>query len=159
MTSLLIGRPSLSRMAVLCSALVLLASVSASADQIRVLLVMPAESGRLARQVSRFEDALRRSSGGVVRAQSLLDADAVVQFTSYRRLLPAGGKSQDWWYGQYKLLTATGEGDRAQASIKPFAFVVGDCEDWQVERALDLLGATLARALGWPPQPSKGDAK
>jgi len=158
MTSLGVRRPSLSLLAMLVSALLVVANASASAERIQVLLVIPTESGKLARQVSRFEDELRRSTGRVVRAHSLADADAVVQFTIYRRSVNDKGVSQDWWYGQYKLLKPPRQGAGGERSAQRFAFVVSDCEDWQVQPAVGLLGVTLARALGLTPYSAKGES-
>jgi hypothetical protein len=136
--------------AVLASALV------SAAEPIRVVLVMPKGSQTLARQVSRFDDALRRSTGRIAWAGSLVDADAVVQFTNYRRTVNHEGKSADWWYGQYKLLSPPPQQESAsRPSVEPFIFVVGDAEDWHVEPAVNLLAEHLARALELAPSSAK----
>jgi len=147
MTGLKIQRTAFHLVTVLVSTLWVVPT-DASPKQIRVLLIMPAESGRLGRQVAQLEDALRRSTGRVVRAESLADADAVVQVTTYRRSVNEKGESQDWWYGQYSLLRRMKEGAGRQRTAEPFALVVMDREDWQVEPALELLGVTLAKAMG-----------
>ena len=157
MTRLEVRRTAISLVAVLVATLLLVPSDLASAEQIRVLLVMPSESGRLGRQVAQLEDALRRSTGRVVRAESLADADAVVQVTTYRRLVNEKGESQDWWYGQYSLLKRPRHVAGGQRSAERFGLVVMDREDWQVEPALELLGLTLAKALGLAPSPAKGE--
>ena len=158
MTSPKARRASFSLVALLATAFLLGPSALASNEQIRVLLVMPTASGRLARQVSRFEDALRRSTGRLVRADSLADADAVVQFTAYRRTVDDKGASQDWWYGQYRLLKPDRQNANGPRSAERFGLVVMDREDWQVEPALELLGVTLARALGLAPNSPKGES-
>jgi hypothetical protein len=136
--------------AVLGSALV------SAAEPMRIVLVMPKGSETLARQVSRFDDALRRSTGRIAWAGSLVEADAVVQFTNYRRTINHEGKSADWWYGQYKLLSPPPQHDAtSRPSVEPFMFVVGDVEDWQVEPAVNLLADRLARALELAPYSAK----
>jgi hypothetical protein len=126
----------------------LLATTSFGAEPIRVLVVMPGESGKLARQVTQFEDALRRSRGRVVRAASLADADAVVQFTAYRRVISDKGEPQDRWYGHYVLLNAPSQGAGSVGGATRFGLIVIGREDWQVEPVVELLGVTLGRALG-----------
>jgi hypothetical protein len=129
------------------------ANPSFSAEPLRILVVTPGGSARLTRQVTQFEDALRRSQGPIVRATSLAEADAIVQFTAYRRVIDGKGVPQDWWYGHYVLLKTPSQDARSVAGAKRFALVVIDREDWQVEPVLDLLGTTLRRALR-PAQPS-----
>jgi hypothetical protein len=138
------------RVLVAVLALALLASSGAAAVQeIRVLIVIPNGSAKLARQVTRFDDALRKSGARVVRANTLADADAVVQFTNYKRLIDDKGEPQDWWYGQFKLLKPpVRKGHGAPKTSPPFCLVVFGHDDWQVEPAVELLGRTLARALG-----------
>ena len=157
MTRLEVRRTAIRLVALLVPALWLVPSALASAGQIRVLLVMPTESGRLGHQVAQLEDALRRSTGRVVRAKSLADADAVVQVTTYRRVVNDKGESQDWWYGQYSLLKHPRQVAGGQRSAERFVLVVMDREDWQVEPALELLGVTLAKALGLAPSSAKGE--
>jgi len=128
---------------------VLLTGSAASAQQIRVLLVIPGGSGQLARQVARFDDALRKANGRIVQAHTLADADAVVQFTSYRRAFDDKGESEDWWYGQFKLLRPPVRDAQATPGTSPlFQLLVIGREDWEVEPAVELLGRALARALG-----------
>lgn len=128
---------------------VLLASTSRAAEPIRILVVTPGQSDALARQVRLFEGALGRSRAPVARAASLAEADAVVQFTAYRRVI-SEGKPQDWWYGHYVVLHAPSQ-DASGTGAKRFAFVIIDREDWQLEPALDTLGRILGRALGLAP--------
>lgn len=127
----------------------LVATPSASAQSIRVLLVMPAGSDELTRQVGRLNDALLKSGTGIVAAPSLLEADAVVQITGCRRAFDGKGESENWWEGQFKLLTPAAP-DARSASTTPerFKLLVIGREDWEVKPALDLLSNTLARALG-----------
>jgi hypothetical protein len=136
---------------------VLLTASGAAAQQIRVLLVIPTGSAKLARQVARFDDALRKANGRIVQANTLADADAVVQFTNYRRAVDDKGESEDWWYGHFKLLTPPVGGDEAAPEVPPlFQLLVIGREDWEVEPAVELLGRTLARALGLE-APAKDD--
>ena len=135
---------------VLSAVLVLLARANASPaeEPIRVLVVMPGGDHSLARQVRLVEDALRRSDGPVARANSLADADAVVQFTAYHRVIREG-KSQDWYYGHYVLLHA--QSGQSFAGAKRFGMIAIESEDWQVEPVLRMLGRTLGAALGLSP--------
>jgi hypothetical protein len=123
------------------------ASPSSCAEQLRILVVMPSGSAKLIRQVTQFEDALRHSQGPVVQARSLAEADAVVQFTEYRRRVDDKGVSQDWWYGNYVLLKESSQEPRSTGGANRFTLIVIDREDWQVEPVLELLGTTLRRAL------------
>jgi hypothetical protein len=148
MTTRLTRRVAFGIGACLLMALLFVNSTSA-AEPIRILVVVPGGSVALARQVRLFEDALRRSRGPVARAVSLAEADAVVQFTAYRRVI-SEGKPQDWWYGHYILLQAPSQ-ETSSAGAKRFAFVVMDREDWQVEPVLKMLGTTLGGALGLAP--------
>ena len=94
----------------------------------------------------------------VVRADSLADADAVVQFTAYRRVVRDKGEPQGWWYGHYVLLRAPSHKAHSVPGAERFTLVVIGREDWQVEPALEMLGTTLSRALGPTPYPQKGEA-
>jgi hypothetical protein len=123
------------------------ASPGSGAEQLRILVVMPSGSAKLTRQVTQFEDALRHSQGPVVQARSLAEADAVVQFTAYRRRVDDKGVPQDWWYGHYLFLKGSWQERRSIGGAKRFSLVVIDREDWQVEPVLEVLGTTLRRAL------------
>jgi hypothetical protein len=123
------------------------ASPSSCAEQLRILVVMPSGSAKLTRQVTQFEDALRHSRGPVVQARSLAEADAVVQFTAYRRRVDDKGVPQDWWYGHHLFLKGSSQERRSTGGAKRFTLVIIDREDWQVEPVLELLGTTLRRAL------------
>jgi hypothetical protein len=129
---------------------------SSSAQAIRVLLVMPAESGRLSRQVAEFDAALGRSGGPLLRARTLDEADAIIQFTGYRRAFDDKGESEDWWEGQFKLLTPpvprTGF---APAIPEHFKLLVIGRASWYAEPAVELLARTLERALGRESRPKK----
>jgi hypothetical protein len=140
------------------TAALLLPTTGATAEPIRILVVMPAEAGKLAQQVKRFEDALRRSRGPIARAAYLGEADAVVEFTSYRRVTSDNAKPQDWWSGHYVLLQPPPQGNRRFARAQRFAYVVIDREDWQVEPVLNMLGTTLSGALGLVPASQKKES-
>ena len=126
------------------------ANASPAEEPIRVLVVMPGGDHSLARQVRLVEDALRRADGQVARANSLADADAVVHFTAYHRVIREG-KSQDWYYGHYVLLHA--QSGQSFSGSKRFGMIAIESEDWQVEPVLRMLGRTLGAALGLPPAP------
>jgi hypothetical protein len=53
---------------------------SPKAPKIRVLLVMPAPSGKLSRRVALFDQALSGYQGRMSRARGLGDAEAIVEF-------------------------------------------------------------------------------
>jgi hypothetical protein len=127
-----------------------LAPPRTAAQPVRVLLVTPSESGRLSRQVSRFTEELRALRGPLVAARGLSEADAIVRFTKYRRAFDAKGESEDWWEGEYRLLTPPLRDAQLASPPKPFMLLVIGREEWQVAPALDLLAQTLARALGRP---------
>jgi hypothetical protein len=145
-----LGTPVRSIVLATLAAALLSSGTPEAAEPIRVLLIIPSGSPTLTRQVSQFEDALRRSNKQVARAESLAEADAVVQITRYRRTTDPNGVPQHWWYGFYKLLAPPKQGTFTRAA-EPFTLVVGDVEDWQVEPAVTLLGVTLARAMGLAP--------
>jgi hypothetical protein len=75
----------------------------------------------------------------------LAEADAVVEFTSYRRVIVDKGKPQDRWSGQYLLLQPAPHG---RPGAQRFNFVVIDREDWQVEPVLEMLANRLGSELG-----------
>ncbi len=124
-------------------------SASAFAQPIRVLLVMPTESGRLARQISRLNDALVKSQTHIVAAPSLDAADAVVRVSDYRQTTNPQGTLQNWWEVEIKLLAPVPDGTKDVRSIPKRQFlVVSGREDWETEPVLNLLSEVIARALG-----------
>jgi hypothetical protein len=126
---------------------------------VRIVLVVPSDSGRLARQVKRLEAELARTRGRIVRARSLDEADAVVEFTEYRRTRNETGRTADWWHGQFKLLSpAAREVQLARGIPDRFAMVISEQEPWDMVRVLDLLGRTLAKPLGREARPVKPDS-
>ena len=130
-----------------------------SAPKIRVLLVMPAPSGKLSRRVALFDKALGRYQGRMLRARDLGDAEAIVEFTRYRRTIDAQGVSQDWWDGQYQLVTPAARRARLpRAEPQHFALVVSGRESRELEPAVDLLARMLARALGREARPEPHDS-
>jgi hypothetical protein len=135
----------------------------ARAAPIRVLLVLPAEGGRLARQVKRLGAELAAARGPLVCARGLDEADAIVQFTGYRRTLDEKAGSLDWWEGQFKLLRpGAREAQEAHGFPDRFSVVIGGRESWEVEAVLDGLARTLGRALDRAPgretPPGRGDS-
>jgi hypothetical protein len=131
------------------SVLLLLGAVRVAAEDLRVLLVMPGGTGKLARQVSRLNAALARSNGPLVRGQGLLDSDVVVAFTSYRRILGPEGGVQDWWEGHLKpLKRALSRADLQSEAPELIGFIVMDHESWEMEPVLRCLEMSVKAALG-----------
>jgi len=129
-----------------------------SAPKIRMLLVMPEPSGKLSRRVALFDKALSSYRGRMSRAH-LGDAEVIVEFTGYRRTIDAKGVSQDWWDGQYQLVTPPARRARLQrADPERFSLLVIGRESWEVEPAVDLLARMLAKALGREARPAKNDS-
>jgi hypothetical protein len=117
---------------------------------------MPTESGRLSRQVAEFDAALGRPDGPLVRARTLDEADAIIQFTGYRRAFDDKGESEDWWAGQFKLLTTPAPRTGfAPAVPEHFKLLVIGRASWYAEPAVELLARTLERALGRESPPKK----
>ena len=126
-----------------------LAPSDASAQPIRVLLIVPRELSELSRQAARLEDAIAALDGPLVPAGTLADADAVVQLIDHRRRLAENGESEDRWDGQFKLLTPPVRKTRFPAPMaERFAVVTwGDKADVTGLLA-QALAQTLAKALG-----------
>ena len=136
--------------------LALFLPASATAQPIRVLLVMPSESGKLPRQVARLHRALAAARGPLVRAITLAEADAIVEFTGFRHAIDEQGVSHDTWEGEFKLLASQAhEAAPAPAIPERFRLLVFGRESWEVEPAVALLEWTLARALGREPRSKK----
>ena len=119
-----------------------------SAQSIRVLLITPQEPESLSHQVLRFSEELNRSHGLLVAARNLPDADVVVQFTKYRRAFDHKGESEDWWEGQFQLLTPAPLGAQLASPPKPLVLLLIGRHEWEIAPAVELLARTLARALG-----------
>jgi len=129
--------------------LALLLPSFASAQPIRVLLVMPSGSAKLERQVARLERALREPRASVVQARSLAEADVVVQFTAFRHTIDDKGVASNFWEGELQVLSPSArDAGLARDGAKPFAFLVVGRETWEMEPAVALLARTLADALG-----------
>ena len=127
-----------------------------SAPPVRVLLIVPAESGQLSKQVALLDRALAESRGFLSRAASLDEADAVVQFTRYRQTVDDKGVTSDWWDGQYRLLTAPAREMRPHGeAASRFSLLIIDQESWEMRPVVDLLARTLARALGRQARPEE----
>jgi len=136
--------------------LALVLPASATAQPIRVLLVMPGESGKLPRQVARLHRALAAARGPLVRATTLAEADAVVEFTGFRHAIDEKGVSHDTWEGEFKLLAASVQEPAPVPAIpERFQLLVFGHESWEVEPAVRLLEWTLSRALGREPASKK----
>jgi len=129
-----------------------------SAPPVRILLILPAESGKLARQVALLDRSLATSRGFLRRARTLDEADVVVEFASYRRRLNDQGVSQDWWEGQFRLLTPRPRDTRLSAKDPSrFTLLVAGRESWEIDPVVDLLARTMARMLGRESRPQKAD--
>jgi hypothetical protein len=154
------GLPRLTAPLAVALGIGLLCPPTASTQPIRVLLVRPTESGRLSRQVAHFDAALGMPGGPLQRARTLAEADAIVQFTGYRRTLDDKGESENWWEGQYKLLTPPSpRAGYAPAVPEQFMLLVIGRPSWYAEPAVELLADALGRALGreLPPKPEGRD--
>lgn len=131
----------------------------ASAPPVRILLIMPAESGKLGKQVARLDRALAESRGFLSRAGSLDEADAVVHFTGFRQTLDEKGVRSDWWDGQYRLLTTPARDVRLRGEVPSrFSLLVIEQESWEMKPVVGLLARTLARALGRQARPEEADS-
>lgn len=127
-----------------------------SAPPVRILLVIPTESGKLSKQVALLDRALAESRGFLSRARSLDEADAVVEFTRYRQTVDDKGVTSDWWDGQYRLLTAPAREMRPHGeAASRFSLLIIDQESWEMRPVVDLLARTLARALGRQARPEE----
>ena len=132
---------------------------SPSAPKIRVLLVMPEPSGKLSGRVALFDQALSTYRGRMLRALDLGDAEAIVQFTGYRRTIDANGVPKDWWDGQYQLVSPLARRAKLpRAKPQRFSLLVIGRESWEVEPAVDLLARMLAKALGREARPEPTDS-
>jgi hypothetical protein len=130
-----------------------------SAPPVRILLIIPAESGKLSKQVTLLDRALAESRGFLLRADSLDEADAVIQFTRYRQTVDDKGVTSDWWDGQYRLLAAPARNVRLNDEVSSrFSLLVIDQQPGQIKRVVDLLARTLARALGRQARPEQADS-
>ena len=84
--------------------MVLVSPAVVSADEIRILFVLPRDAGVVDIQVRKLERAIGESQGPLAVAQSLSEAHVVVQFTEYRRSIGQKGEPLFHWVGQAKLL-------------------------------------------------------
>src|SRR6266568_6561387 len=94
-----------------------LAPRDASAQPIRVLLIIPREPSEVSRQAARLEDAIAAFGGPMVLADTLAETDAVVQLTDHRRGIAENGESRDSWEGQLKLLAPPARKTRFPAPV------------------------------------------
>jgi len=134
-----------------------LAPPDASAQPIRVLLIIPRESSELSRQAARLEDAIAELRGPLVPADSLAEADAVVQLTDHRRRLAENGESEDFWDGQFKLLTPPARRTRFSLPVaERFTLVVVGRDKADVTGLVEqALARALAKALGRGPRETR----
>lgn len=130
-----------------------------SAPPVRVLLILPADGGKLTRQVALLDRALAESRGFLSRARSLDEADVLVEFTGFRQTVDDKGVPLLWWYGQYRLLTTPVRDVRLRKETPSrFSMVLADELPWNMKPVVDLLSRTLARALGREARPQKADS-
>jgi len=135
----------------------LLPSRTASAQPIRVLLVMPRESGELSRQVARLDDAIAELNGPLVAAKSLADADVVVQFTRYQRKVGREGEPQDWWSGQFKLLVPPARIAALLPTPERFGLMLVGQDKTDARHTIEALARMLSRAVGRQTQPREAE--
>lgn len=128
------------------------------APPIRIILTIPGGSGTLARQVALLNGALPTSRGSLRRAAALDEADAIIQFTGYRRTRDDKGVSLDWWEGQFKLLTPAARAAGSARGLEHFTLVVIGREASDVDPVVDLLARTMAQALDRESRPTKADS-
>jgi hypothetical protein len=128
--------------------LAVLAPPDAWAQPIRVLLVIPRESSELSRQAARLEDAIAAVGGPIVLANRLADADAVVQLTDHRRRVAENGETEDWWDGQFKLLTPVRRTRFPVPAAERFSVVIWRDKADVTGLIAQALAQTLAKALG-----------
>jgi hypothetical protein len=119
---------------------------------------MPTDSGKLERQVRLLERALAGSRGFLRRARTLEEADAIIEFRRYRRTLSDKGVTEDWWDGEFRLLTpSAGDVQRSGEVPNRFSLLIIGREPWGIEPVVDLLARTLARAFGRELRPKEDD--
>jgi len=125
-----------------------LAPPDASAQPIRVLLIVPRGSSELSRQAAGLEDAIAALGGPLVVANTLADADAVVQLTDHRRRVAENGETEDWWDGQFKLLTPVRKTRFPVPVAERFSVVIWQNKADVTGLIAQALARTLAKALG-----------
>jgi len=119
-----------------------------SADEIRILFVLPRDAGVLDIQVRKLERAIEESQGPLAVARSLSEAHVVVQFTGYRLSIGQKGEHLFHWVGQAKLI---GQPEEMTVSATPlperFMLLVSG-EDGRGElRAMKSLERILSKTL------------
>ena len=119
-----------------------------SANEIRILFVLPRDAGVLDIQVRKLERAIGESQGPLAVAQSLSEAHVVVQFIEYLRSIGEKGEPLFHWVGQAKLIRQPEE-MTVSATPLPERFellIIG--EDGRGElRALKSLERMLSKTL------------
>jgi hypothetical protein len=125
-----------------------LVPTDASAQAIRVLLVIPREPSELARQAARLGDTIAESGGHMVLAETLGEADAIVQLTGHRYRLAETGESEDFWDAQFKLLTPPVRRFPVPVAERFTVLLIGRDEAELPDLLAQALEHALAKALG-----------
>jgi hypothetical protein len=126
----------------------LVSPTAVSADEIRILFVVPRDAAVVDSQVRKLEQAIAGSQGPLTVALSLSEAHVVVQFTEYRRSIGEKGEPLFHWVGQAKLLEQPKE-MTISATPLPERFellVIGE-DGREQERALKSLELMLSKTL------------
>ena len=126
----------------------LVSPMAVSADEIRILFVVPRDAGVVDGQVRKLERAIGESHGPLAVAMSLSEAHVVIQFTEYRRSIGEKGEPLFRWVGQAKLLEQPKE-MTVSATPLPERFellVIGE-DGTEQQRALKSLELMLSKTL------------
>jgi hypothetical protein len=126
----------------------LVSPTAVSADEIRILFVVPRDAAVVDSQVRKLEQAIAGSQGPLTVALSLSEAHVVVQFTEYRRSIGEKGEPLFHWVGQAKLLEQPKE-MTVSATPLPERFellVIGE-DGREQQRALKSLELMLSKTL------------
>ncbi len=126
-----------------------LAPAPSSAEDIRVLLLVPRDLPEVAAHVARLERAISESESSLVVVTELAAADVIVEFTGYRRGTTERSEPAASWYGHHLVVTSATEAAGAAVNEpQPFALLATGPEDDLVTHAVTALEMVLAKALG-----------
>jgi hypothetical protein len=107
--------------------------------------------------VKLLDRALASSTGFLIPARTLEEADVILRFTRYRRTVNDKGVTQDWWDGEFRLLTPSAADTELRGEVpNRFSLLVIGRESWEIEPVVDLLARTMARAFGRESRPKPG---
>jgi len=115
----------------------------ATAQEIRLLLLVPRSSDLVVRvQVDKLEKAITQARGQLVLVDSLSDADVIVEFTGYSRREGVGGELECRWTGRFKALVPADPG-----VTERFVLSRRGPKATDVDEAAAMLTDVLAKAL------------